>query len=44
MAYVFFPNPKTKLVDDLWFKIDQKVDEDVQLSKEEDEFYKKVRR
>ena len=43
MAYIFFPNPKPTLVDDLWFKLDRKVDKDVQLSREEEEFYKKVR-
>jgi len=42
MAYVFFPNPKPTLVDDLWFKLDRKVDEDVQLSREEEELYKKM--
>ena len=38
----FFPNPKPNLVDDLWFKIDHKVDEDVKLAKEEEEFRKMV--
>eukprot|EP00795_Rhopilema_esculentum_P000718 gene718-10432_t len=42
MAYVFFPNSKPSLVDDIWFQVDKKVDEDAQLSKDEDEYYKKV--
>ncbi|XP_065058286.1 anaphase-promoting complex subunit 15-like [Rhopilema esculentum] len=44
MAYVFFPNSKPSLVDDIWFQVDKKVDEDAQLSKDEDEYYKKLQK
>eukprot|EP00112_Aurelia_sp_Birch-Aquarium-sp1_P021043 Seg5567.1 transcript_id=Seg5567.1/GoldUCD/mRNA.D3Y31 product="hypothetical protein" protein_id=Seg5567.1/GoldUCD/D3Y31 len=40
----FFPNPKPNLADDLWFKIDHKTDEDVKLTKEEEEFHKRIQK
>eukprot|EP00794_Sanderia_malayensis_P007125 gene7125-7930_t len=40
----FFPSPTLPLINDLWFKVDPRINDDIDLTKEENEFYEKMQK